>query len=1049
MAEHTNQTTPFYKCDFCEKKFKLNFSYNRHIQKYHSCQSTNSSPPYECNKKSDPSLQLSKYECIWKSKNNIYKCTICFEQFDCQNNLVDHMYQQHSEDSINTNVLKCQICNTKFKKVENLHCHLLYCTNNTRNIWNKVFSNAENNEINSYDCTVCGVTFSHLLLLKSHMTSGCKSHSCSCCGKTFITKDLWLNHITNNEKHEECVKLNSNNNNNNKTPINKVNLVEYDYTLKIKKEKHTDTNISVNSSSDCVGTDNYNDLIVQNVSHTLTVNNCSPDKNNDKITNNQNILPTTNRKRNILDCADADNSSDSITQNLSRNSEINNCDLNINKKKNILVCMDPENSNSILHKNSSHNSEVNNYRLISSNVSESNSADCLYSNHNLNSPYTILPHNLILKKEPGYFNSDDIERSNQYFSIEKLSNTNLSVNATNLNCEQISQSDVDEYINLFTCNICKMSSTTNKDSFALHMSSHLVCGIHECVVCNQVFNTVKHLKDHMNYHQTQINLHLSELLQSGTEYSEAPMKPQTVLKTPKSEINYKFENSPMEIRSTQICIKKTKSMFRCNICLKILPSKLTLMAHRTIHSESSNTERQLFSCKFCNMKFNNSGPCIKHEKLHNHLNNSKLILLNAPVIKVESKSYDLIDESTEDNKRAFCTLCNKQFGHNGALTNHMKIHSRGNLYICNQCDKSFRSKRILLRHINAHLNENLVKNIDIENIEIEKNEEQKQNSENSLKNNNMLFDCDVCEMKFSSADQLIVHRKIHKNKPYLCTICGRLYAYKFYWDTHLKNHSLMSNETINNSKSDHQNIFKCENCKNEYKIKSEWKKHLLLSKDCCHHYNTNRSKYRSIQTKEDCTKCNICLKTYSNRYNLQVHLKNVHKQINIKNENYQCIICSKQFLTAANLKQHIACIHSNENIICNVCGKVYKHIQSYKLHLKYSKLHNLLSDKAFAKNKIQYSVSNNQNVTAKHVQNDAAQSTSNKPSVKFCNSPVKCEICFKILKSQKYLSAHMRLHSGVTPFKCLYCNAQFRFKSNLRLHCKTIHSIKIKIRSLI
>lgn len=1188
MAEHTNQTqlidtNPLYKCDFCEKKFKLNFSYNRHIQKYHSCQSNNSSSSsYECNKKSGKksdyilSLQLSKYEGIWKSKNNnIHKCTICSEQCDSQNNLVKHMNQQHDqmhlEDSINTNtnVFKCEKCNTTFNKRENLNCHLLYCTISSRNVWNKFFSNAENNEINSYECTVCGVTFSHLLLLKSHMTSGCKSHSCSCCGKTFITKDLWLNHITDNEKYEECVKFNYSDN---ETSFNKVNLKQNDFKLKIEKEQDTDTNDSA-SSSDCAVADNYKDLTVQNVSRTLAVNNCSPDKNKEKISNiskinckdtesyknsniqntqsvsnisilsdcnpnlsNQNILPATIRKKNILDCStdtkntsdlivnnvsqivimsgcspniknenisvsmDADNSSDSIAQNLFQDSEVNNyCGLNTNKernvcttltKRNISVCMDPENSSdSTLLNNLSQNLEVNNSRLIPSNVPEGNSADNSYSNHIQNSPCTTLPHNLIPKEEPEYLNSDNVERTNKYFSIKKLPNQNLSVIATNLNCEQISQPDV---VDVFTCNICKMSSSTDKDSFALHMSSHPECGIHECVVCNQVFSNVKHWKDHMTYHQNQINLHLSELLQNRTEYSEAPMEPQTVLIIPKteknellSEIKNEFKNSPMEIRRNQVRIKKCKSKFKCNICLKILPSKLILKAHRTIHSESLNTEphteQRPFCCRFCNMTFIYRGPFIKHEKLHNHSNGSKPFLPNAADVKLELKSHDSANESTED-KSAFCTKCNKQFGHYGALTNHMKIHSRGNLYTCNECDKKFRSKRILLRHINSHLKENLEDNIDIKNKKMGK-KEQKQNSKNSSNDNNTQFACDVCKTKFSSADQLIAHRMIHKNKPYSCTICGRLYAYKFYWDTHLKNHYPVSKQIIKNSKSDRKNIFKCGNCKKEYTIKSEWKKHVLLSKKCCNHYNTNRSKSTSIQAKEDYNKCYICQKIYSTRFNLQVHLKKVHKQINSTNKNYHCDICSKQFLNSNNLQRHLTCIHSNEKIVCNICGKIYKHIKSYQLHFKNSKLHKEHNDKVFAKNKKQHAVSINkgsvtvkyvqidavqskpdkQNATTKHVQDDGVQSTSNNQNVtaklvqndedqnasqtseKLNNILTKCKICFKLLKSQSYLSAHMRLHSGVKPYKCLYCNAQFRFKSNLRIHCKNIHCVKIKI----
>lgn len=111
---------------------------------------------------------------------------------------------------------------------------------------------------------------------------------------------------------------------------------------------------------------------------------------------------------------------------------------------------------------------------------------------------------------------------------------------------------------------------------------------------------------------------------------------------------------------------------------------------------------------------------------------------------------------------------------------------------------------------------------------------------------------------------------------------------------------------------------------------------------------------------------------------------------------------------------------------------------SYQRHLRYSELHKSLDSKVRSINKNLCIISNNQNVTARHVQNDVLQQSTSQLN---CSNdlPIKCKICFKILKTQSYLSAHMRLHSGVKPFKCFYCNKYFRFKSNLRIHCKREH----------
>jgi KRAB domain-containing zinc finger protein len=201
----------------------------------------------------------------------------------------------------------------------------------------------------------------------------------------------------------------------------------------------------------------------------------------------------------------------------------------------------------------------------------------------------------------------------------------------------------------------------------------------------------------------------------------------------------------------------------------------------------------------------------------------------------------------------------------------------------------------------------------------------------------------------------------------------------------------------------------------------------------------NLSRHISIihtQTYEPMT-CNVCGSTFKHKFSYREHLKIKHKQlfkhyeetnstykttsrqvIPVNKTNtmkYFCKICKMKFADNVTLQEHSK-VHTLNMYKCKDCGQQFETNLTLGNHI----LENHSAD---------ISTSNEE----EHVENYERQ---NAPVEIINYKFAQCEICLKILKTPKYLRLHMRLHTGVKPFKCDKCNMAFRFKPNLKVHQK-------------
>ena len=177
-----------------------------------------------------------------------------------------------------------------------------------------------------------------------------------------------------------------------------------------------------------------------------------------------------------------------------------------------------------------------------------------------------------------------------------------------------------------------------------------------------------------------------------------------------------------------------------------------------------------------------------------------------------------------------------------------------------------------------------------------------------------------------------------------------------------------------------------------------------------------------MQKNAICDACNI---TYSSSKNLKRHNDQIHSD----HPSYQCPKCSKRLGGKLEFEKHMQ-THDTENFfksICGFCGKKSKTEESHLNHIKYNhtkeRVHkcNICPKRFPYKSALECQQSYHANET--------------KPLEKYLD----CDECPNKLKTKRSLGLHKRVHSGLTPYGCDFCDKRFRQSAHKRTHQKNIH----------
>ncbi|XP_077297456.1 uncharacterized protein LOC143919138 [Arctopsyche grandis] len=146
-----------------------------------------------------------------------------------------------------------------------------------------------------------------------------------------------------------------------------------------------------------------------------------------------------------------------------------------------------------------------------------------------------------------------------------------------------------------------------------------------------------------------------------------------------------------------------------------------------------------------------------------------------------------------------------------------------------------------------------------------------------------------------------------------------------------------------------------------------------------------------LHTREKLFKCATCLKSFTRKDRLVMHLRS-----HTGEKPYKCEMCSKSFSEKSSLKSHVILHTEIRPHKCEICLKSF----FYKYRLESHKISHT--------------------------------------GVK----PYKCEICLKSFTLKSSFGLHKKSHTGIKPHKCDICLKSFTQKSSLLSHEKLHSGIK-------
>ncbi|XP_055595135.1 zinc finger protein 557-like [Uranotaenia lowii] len=280
------------------------------------------------------------------------------------------------------------------------------------------------------------------------------------------------------------------------------------------------------------------------------------------------------------------------------------------------------------------------------------------------------------------------------------------------------------------------------------------------------------------------------------------------------------------------------------------------------------------------------------------------------------------------------------------------------------------------------------------------------------------LNCHVCSYKFSKFGSMLQHCKnIHNQQGY--AVCCRQRFEKL---RQLRIHILLH---IN------PDALKCSECNKHFTSNISLKKHMShahvpgkqfqcgICQEMLGTRGLLQAHKRTHKTKQEFL-CIPCDKQFSTDNSLKIHNRTIHE----RGIGHVCDICLKVFKTKENLQIHLVEHENKESIVCTVCGESMKNQITLDMHMKRHTKSTMAISCHICGQQSQTTEAMREHIQEEH-------------KIKRRHP---CTVCKRTYRKQHSLKEHMAMHAGEVLYKCDFCDKRFYKSGTLSLHRKNYHA---------
>ena len=249
-----------------------------------------------------------------------------------------------------------------------------------------------------------------------------------------------------------------------------------------------------------------------------------------------------------------------------------------------------------------------------------------------------------------------------------------------------------------------------------------------------------------------------------------------------------------------------------------------------------------------------------------------------------------------------CGECDHSFNCHRAREAHKAVHRGESPYYCEICGKGLKRPQNVITHMKK------------------------------LHGKDPPYKCEVCNYHYLDKEGLEEHkkRKHEKKEEYMCRFCGRTYSKGSSYYKHVRNAHEDREQPPKKLSKEKPSI--CDICGKQFPFKISLLGHLKIHEertptkrqylcDICNkpfQSSSKRAVHMRIHNNERPFQCRLCFKHFRQHHHLKTHMRT-----HTGEKTFQCVTCGKCFSLLITLQRHMR-IHTGERPYnCNQCGKTF------------------------------------------------------------------------------------------------------------------------------